>query len=47
MYIIVESHAFFSEISTNFPRHTIINIADLLELTIQTKTFFSSNANEK
>ena len=35
---------FFSEISVN---GTIINIAGLLELTIQTQTFSSSNANKK
>ena len=37
----------FSEISANFQSNTIINIADLLELTIQAKTVSSSNANKK
>ena len=49
MSIIVESHnnAFFSKISANFQSHAIMNIADLLELTIQTKTFSSSDAYKK
>ena len=41
MTITVESHcnAFFSKISANFQSNTIMNIADLLELTIQAKIF--------
>ena len=38
---------FFSEISANFQSITIMNIAGLLKLTIQTKTFSSSDANKK
>ena len=38
---------FFFKISANFLSHTIINIAGLLELAIQTKTFSISNANKK
>ena len=50
MYITVELHDnvfFFSEISVNFQSNTIMDIGDLLELTIQTKTFSSSDANKK
>ena len=36
---------FFSEISAIFQGDTINNIAGLLELTIQTKLFSSSDAN--
>ena len=38
---------FFRKISTNFQSNTIMNIADLLELTMQTKTFSGSDANKK
>ena len=48
MYITVESHdnTFFSEISANF-QSDIMNIANLFEVTIQTKTFSGSDANKK
>ena len=36
----------FSEISANFESHITIEIADLLKLTIQTKTFPSSDASK-
>ena len=38
---------FFSKISANFQSDTIMNIAVLLKLTIQTKTFSSLDANKK
>ena len=51
MYITVELHDnvffFFSEISVNFQSNTIMDIGDLLELTIQTKTFSSLDDNKK
>ena len=49
MYITVESHndAFLSKISANFQSNTIMNFADLSKLTVQTKTFSSSDANKK
>ena len=37
---------FFSEISADIQSNTVINIAGLLELTIQTKSISSSNANK-
>ena len=38
---------FFPEISANFQSNTIINIANLLDLTIQAQTFSCSDAKKK